>query len=263
MMLPWLRRARRSRPTTEIPRIIYSLWLQGIEQAPELVKLNFARWAEMNPGYQFKALDEADVDALLASDPAPIYPATPQALSDVVRAKLLRHTGGVWVDATVFPTRPLDHWLPQITAQSGFFAFERPGPDRPLSSWFIAASADNMMVDRWAAEVEAYWRSPRSAWDGIIPENPVGSVTEWTDQFPYFWFHYLFQKLVDTDADFAAGWARCAKLSADEPHLMQARMGQQPLPEWGEVLEIADRAPMHKLNWRAEYPLETLRALPL
>ena len=37
--------------TAEFPKIIYILWLQGRENAPELVRINFERWAWLNSYY--------------------------------------------------------------------------------------------------------------------------------------------------------------------------------------------------------------------
>jgi hypothetical protein len=116
-----------------LPKNIYTLWLQGMESAPELIRLNFGRWARMNPCYQLEILDRKGVDDLLQDFPLGIDRLTPQALSDVVRARLLSTRGSIWVDASVMPTSPLDVWLPSLMTSSGFFAFEKPGPDRPPS----------------------------------------------------------------------------------------------------------------------------------
>jgi hypothetical protein len=53
--------------------------------------------------------------------------------------ELLRRHGGVWADATCYCLQPLAEWLPSKLAPAGFFAFDRPAPDRMLASWFLAA----------------------------------------------------------------------------------------------------------------------------
>lgn len=243
-----------------IPQIIYSLWLQGRDNAPSIVRLNLERWADLNQNYRIEILDRRAVETLLSGLPFDLDHFTPQALSDVVRAFLLMRTGGVWVDASVFPARPLDDWLPDVLTPSGFFAFERPGPDRPISSWFLAATAQNRMIRAWWNRIAAYWSVPRTLREGI-PEDPVSAVTSWRDGFPYFWFHYLFQSLLDQDAEFAASWANCIKMSAEPPHAMQARLGDSPQLGRFEIARLAELAPVHKLNWRASYPVEALAAV--
>lgn len=250
-------RATKSAP---LPRNIYTLWLQGIEAAPDLVRLNFDRWARMNPGYRLEILDRKGVGDLLQDFPLGVDRLTPQALSDVVRARLLSTRGGIWVDASVLPTSPLDDWLPSLITSSGFFAFEKPGPDRPLSTWFLAATTNNMMMSKWYRAVERFWSVERSPY-GAIPDNPAMAVETWPDRFPYFWFHYLFQALVDRDPEFAAAWAACRKRSADAPHALQAALAKGAGSNPGHAARLATSAPVHKLNWRASYPLELLATL--
>lgn len=243
----------------KVPRIIYSLWLQGMNNAPDLVKLNFARWAKLNPGYHLNILDQAAAEKFLADESINLARLTPQALSDVLRAKLLSTTGGIWVDASLFPTQPLDNWLRSKITTSGFFAFERPGPDRPVSSWFLAATKHNAMMQAWWNQVLAYWSTERVAMQ-TVPENPVEAV-EIPGQFPYFWFHYLFQLLLERDTGFANAWAACHKIQADAPHALQVHFANDGLPTHAEITQIIAGAPVHKLNWRANYPIEILSAL--
>jgi len=113
------------------------------------------------------------------------------------------------------------------------------------------------MMGAWWDEVLKYWSVRRVLSEGI-PDNPTEAVATWTDSYPYFWFHYLFQLLVDRNSDFARAWAACVKVSADGPHLMQGRIAQDPLIRLDELKAIATLAPVHKLNWRAAYPSEKL-----
>lgn len=243
-----------------VPRVIYTLWLQGFEAAPALVQLNMDRWAALNPGYRLQILDRNAVNELLPRFPFGIDRLTPQALSDVVRARLLSIHGGIWVDASVFPMLPLDEWLPSVMTSSGFFAFEKPGPDRPISSWFLASSENNPIPAKWWTEVNRYWEVERSPSDEI-PDHPVTAVEIWHDRYPYFWFHYLFQALLDRDPEFALAWAASTKVSADGPHALQIALAERPDLAFTDVTRIASEAPLHKLNWRAGYPLDSLALL--
>ena len=80
-----------------------------------------------------------------------------EALSDLVRLELLHRYGGVWGDATTVCAKPLDGWLNQY-ARHGFFAFDRPGPDRMISTWFLAAHKGSYIVERWRDAAARYWR---------------------------------------------------------------------------------------------------------
>lgn len=187
-----------------LPKRIWMLWLQGWEQAPEIVWACRRTWENNNPGWTVHALSGADL---------PHYPPLqtlgplltgkrlePEALSDVIRIALLERFGGVWIDSTVYCLRPLDAWLPQKLS-TGFFAFTKPVPERPPSSWFLAATLGHHIVREWYRRVLAYWQ--------------VRSY-----RHHYFWFHYLFLECCASDALFREIWSRTPQVlaDADGPH---------------------------------------------
>ena len=70
--------------------------------------MNFDRWARLNPSYRLKVLDRAAVKALLEGEDLPIGDQPAHVVADIARARLLLHDGGIWVDASLFPVKPLD-----------------------------------------------------------------------------------------------------------------------------------------------------------
>ena len=102
------------------PRIVWMLWLQGWDQAPDVARAALASWLGRNPGWRVHAIDRAALDQFLPiSVLAAIFgtPKEPEALSDQIRLELLARYGGVWVDATALCARPLDAWLPAAMPQ--------------------------------------------------------------------------------------------------------------------------------------------------
>ena len=82
-------------------------------------------WRRLNPGWNVQLLDETSATAL-----SPMYAALKTkgvsgvALwSDVLRLDLLARYGGVWADISTCPVHPLDNWLPNYVAPTGFFTF--------------------------------------------------------------------------------------------------------------------------------------------
>lgn len=157
-----------------------------------------------NPGWDFRCLD-ADTIARYVDLGAHVdlkkQTITAASLSDVLRLLLLNEYGGVWVDATTYCNVPLDDWLP-LAAHTGFFAFARPGEDRELASWFLAAQPGNPLLAKWAARALAYWRGRESARD-------------------YFWVHHQFGELCAIDRDAFRAWQNTPRISADGPHAIQ------------------------------------------
>ena len=89
-------------------------WAQGFAQAPPLVRACAASWVRLNrPRWDVRLLAVHNLSSY-GVDPTPAsgfaFPPrrTSSQLADVVRTELLRRYGGMWADATVFPTQPIE-----------------------------------------------------------------------------------------------------------------------------------------------------------
>jgi hypothetical protein len=232
-------------------------------------------------------LDRADLDADLASLPEPIRNLPIQGASNVLRTRYLARHGGVWTDATVLPIRPLDDWLPELMEPAGFFAFAKPGPARPMSSWFLASEAGAYIPRRLLSEIVAYWDRPRQRgtflpgsfrerlafrlrspgryeWcrrymdDHIWAVRPDGGRD--SGLFPYHWYHYLTGWLIESDEEFRQTWARMPCRAALAVHTVQRARTQDGLDEREfrqAVPHLLGSGPVQKLNWRMDWPPET------
>lgn len=185
-------------------KVIWTCWFQGQTNAPELARKCLLSWKDKNPGWDFRCLDARTAlryAPFLANFDLNSRTVTAASLSDILRISLLHEFGGVWADATVFCNRPIDDWLPPLFGE-GFFAFDRPTPDRMLSSWFLAAEPGCPAIAEWARAVYDYWSARETADD-------------------YFWFHRLFQGVCESNLRVARLWERVPKISADGPHHIQ------------------------------------------
>lgn len=182
------------------------LWLQGWDNAPPVVQGCVNSWRQHNPRWDIRLLTAADLPDLLYGDRGLLAvqgkTLPPEAFSNLVRLALLRRYGGVWADATTYCLVPLDTWVDKATAASGYFAFANPGPDRMLSSWFMATHRDQLLLAIWQHYCVAYWQ-------------------EHEERHTYFWFHgTLFAKAYAENRAFGEIWDRTVKISADGPHAM-------------------------------------------
>ena len=220
-------------------KTIYILWFQGFENAPELVKNCINSWKYYNSDWTIILLDNTTLSNYIKLNDyiADIYlkQINNTALSDIVRIILLKLYGGLWVDATTFCNKQLNDWLPKYINE-GFFAFDRPGPDRLLSSWFLYAEKDNYIIKTWYNKTLEYYK---------INNKP----------HTYFWFHYLFGDLYTSDNTFKKIWDTVPKLSA-------TGIGPQYLHQKGLFNNITNDikqdiddkiTPLYKLTYKCQF----------
>ena len=257
---------------------IYSLWLQGYNSAPDQVKICIERWVKLNPTYKFELLEWSDVEPFLVNLPININNITQQSLSDIIRIFLLQKSGGIWVDATVFPTKPLSEWIEQTVGKAEFFSYRRElqpkqPKDRPISAWFLYATETSVIIEKLWKETLHYWSTEHYPMTDHYKlkyyEDPIGflalSQEKPNQPYPYHWFQHIFAYLVKTDALFAKIWGSCPHKSIANPHQMQywvreELMNKNP-PQFlteERIKNIVENSEMQKLNWRIEFPIKTM-----
>ena len=230
-----------------VPKIIWLLWLQGWENAPEVVRACAASWVRLNPAWSVRFLTREHLPQLFPSSSPSArlleLDIPPEALSNVVRLELLARYGGVWADATTYCLMPLDEWLAPAVAE-GFFAFDRPGPDRMLASWFLAAPPGAPVIARWRSLAQAYW-------------------TDRTERHTYFWFHYLFADAYKTHPDVKRVWDAMPKHAAAGPLAFAPYQNKlfRPLTAGAQKFVATAASPMLKLTHRINSDANDIKAL--
>ena len=266
----------------KIPKRLFMYWHHGWNNSPDIVKRCAATWQRHNPAWDISLLDSTTIANKVKLPPAlkSINQPLP-ALSDIIRICLLKKYGGVWADATLWCVRPLDDWIESVCDRSGFFAYDKPGPDRPISSWFLAASRDCRIVDLWysavchlLAKTQAHTRfrwvfdNKEKNWlvnsisklcmDYILLRYQYGHLLITSSDDPeddnYFWFHYLFGKLLDQNSEFHQLWTSTPKISADGPHLLQRAGLLEPSTDRTDIIIKNKVTNVHKLTHRRAYP---------
>lgn len=256
--------------TASIERVVWFLWFQGLANAPYVVRRCHESWIARNPTWRVVDLDESSLRGLASVDyrSGNLAGLSANHRADLLRLDLLTHHGGVWADASCFCMQPLDDWLPP-NMESGFFAFNRPGPDRLVSSWFLAAELPNLLVNRLFDRMAAYWSGTafprdkrqvtRKVLTRLLQHSPrtrawwfSSPVRDWMAVSPYYAFHYGFEKLVREDRECAEIWRRTPKISADRPQrLYRVGLLSPGTPELRS--EIDRRAiPVYKTTWKLQ-----------
>ncbi len=257
-----------------LPKVIWTYWEQGRQNAPPVVQRCFESWEYWNPGWTLHVLDRrslnryTDLEQRIDLSREDI---TIQKRSNLIRVSLLRTHGGVWADATVMCSQPLETWLAEYTS-TGFFAFRNPGRDRLWSSWFIVAEPGNSLM----AALEAAFVDLFASTNYTLQNTGLGDVFKRVLKpfltrnvpcsrilvsrrvrnllrvYPYFQFHYCFNTIVLKGGDPSRIWDKGKPFPAQPPHTLQL-LGQQPGGE-AEACKfiLSQRSPVHKLNWKLD-----------
>ena len=159
-------------PAHAEPRRVFTLWLQGTEQAPPLIKACIDS-IRRNCGAELVVLDGKTVfdwidlpDHIVRKWKEGKIKAA--HFSDICRVELLYRHGGVWMDATDYLDAPLPEWL----WEQDFFVYRAGNTLRGfyggIQNCFIRAERGSYLLKAWRESVLAYWEREDSAVDYFV-----------------------------------------------------------------------------------------------
>lgn len=97
--------------TQELP-IIWVCWLQGLENAPKLIKSTINSILANSSGYQVRLIDLNNLNNYLSLPPLIANKCKQggviQHFTDIIRFGLIAKYGGIWMDANILVTNPID-----------------------------------------------------------------------------------------------------------------------------------------------------------
>ena len=192
---------------TDIPKIIWIYWQQGWDNATDISKLCLESWIYNNKLWKVIPLSKDNINLYLDIDQITdnFYEKKPLSCTvDIININLLNKYGGIWVDATVFCYKPLDSWLPNYT-KNGLFMHKRLKQNMLIDTWFIAASSNNYVIERWCDLFTKYWLGRKE------PDN-------------YFDFYHIFKKLYNVDENVKNIFDDIPTIDAIKPHIIQSYM---------------------------------------
>lgn len=205
---------------------IFSIWFQGEENAPDLVK---ACWASVRANCPQK-LVVLDADNIFEWIELPEYVVSkwregllrPAHFADICRLALLERYGGLWLDATDYVPAPLPAWL----WEEDFFLYMSGENIRGWYSYvqncFIRAGKGNPLVSAWLKLILEYWHRE---------DRPVD----------YFVHQLLLKKLVENNEAAAREFAGMPKIVQDPTHRIWFTHGNDDYDEisWKEMTSSA------------------------
>lgn len=187
-------------------RIIWSFWRGPMDA---ITRRCVESWARHARGWTVRVLDERSLGRYRIRRPAAFAALTPAQQSDVVRLSLLSRYGGLWMDASVLLSAPLD-WLPALDGDAyfGFALYPNyveswllycPRPGNPHIGRWLAAL--NELIDTRPRQRHPAYRAAAACLPHIVP----GALREARE---YFLVYLAYHHCVETEAAFRAEFAR-------------------------------------------------------
>lgn len=215
---------------------IFIYWDSKFINAPFIVKKCLLSWKKKNPTWKIIELNNENLHRYIniENEIPNIRKKKIQKChyADIIRVFLLQKHGGCWCDATTFCNQSLDEWLYKYIS-SGFFAFDKPGPDRLLSNWFLYSEPNTYIINHWKKEIVNYWKN----------NNKIDH---------YYRHHYIFGDLYVSDDNFKSKWNQTPKISADGPHIFHKEDFSKPLSKKIKMHVDSIKSPMYKLSYKSQ-----------
>lgn len=188
--------------------------------------------------------------------------------SDLFKLKFLIKYGGVWVDATSYPLIPLDDWLLN-KMQARYFFFYKPGRDRLISTWFMAAEKNNTTFIKFYQALLDYWTQNTfrnigkpwlsyMKWIYKITNRNVATTKLWFSFFytkvlrvtPYLITHYMFYNMISQNKELNNIFHKMPKFDSKNVHKLKKEDFNQTLCYNIKIIIDHKEVPVLKLNWR-------------
>lgn len=216
------------------PERAFTIWLQGEENAPELVKSCF-RSMRRHLQQEVIVLDEKTLfkwislpDFIINKWKAGKIPNA--HFCDLCRIELLFRHGGLWFDATDYVTAP----VPQFIMEEDFFVFmsgkKIRGSYSFIQNCFIRARKGNPLLSIWQGANFAYWKDEDS-------------------KINYFVHHLLLRLSIDVNETAAASFAHMPRVDQDPTHALWGEHCCDPYDE-AEYRRLTEGSFFQKTNYK-------------
>lgn len=217
----------------EPTRIIWVCWLQGMENAPEIVQKCIDSVRRNMPKYEVRVLTAENLFEYVTL-PEHIVRKYKKGIitfthfSDILRTALLIQHGGIWLDATVLLTDE----LPELMTEASLFFLQKSKLQfipHAGSSWMLVAQKGNAVLSRVLELLSAYWGR----------ENKLRD---------YYLFHLFFYLVLVCNEDGKKALHAIPYVPNVDAHTLQYTLFEDYDERvWKQTIS---RSPIHKLTWK-------------
>ncbi len=212
-------------------KVIWTCWLQGIENAPKLVQKCVSSMRQHSNGYEVIVIDNRNVsnyvqlpDFIRDKYAKGIIPHA--HYSDIIRLFLLQKYGGVWIDSTTLLTGT----LPSYITEADLFVFR----DYKIGQVFIynpflASHPNHSIINSLLNLLLEYWKK----------ENKLVS---------YSIFHLFFTMAVESSEENRILWEQVPFSYGSQMFYLQPQLGK---PYSEKAYQLATQlSSIHKLTYK-------------
>lgn len=167
---------------SESNKTVWICWLQGIENAPTVVKTCYESICKHLDGWNIVVITSENISQYTEL-PSYIMEKWEKGIisnthfSDLLRLELLTRHGGLWVDSTVLCTGE----IPKYITESELFLFQclKPGLDGQcisVSSWLIYSKTNNIILLATKELLLNYWKNKNNLIDYFLVHHFISIV---------------------------------------------------------------------------------------
>ena len=214
-------------------KVIWTIWLQGMENAPNIVQICYKSMQKYLKEYQIIVITDENYKEYVSFPDFIIDKYNCGLISkvhfaDLIRIELMAVHGGTWLDGTVFCSHtPSEKFF--LESDLFFFQNLKPGLDGhalSISSWFITASTNQPIIMLTRALLHNYWKTHNNAVD-------------------YFILHYFIQLSIEA---YPEEWKKVVPFSNSTPHILLLRLFEEYDSNVWQAIE--HQTPFHKLSYK-------------
>lgn len=169
-----------SKPDNEKNKLIWMVWLQNINNAPEIVKTCIKSVKNQMKDFTIKILDEKTIFDYISLPEIVIEKWKDGKIenahfSDIVRFSLLSKYGGLWLDCTVFLTERLPSSI--FNVPLFYYSYENDS-SMSFGAWFIWSYKSNPIINETLKLLLEYWTNYDFATDYFVTSLLFRIVSE-------------------------------------------------------------------------------------
>lgn len=214
---------------------VWICWFQGIDSAPEIVKICYHSLKENLPKKKIILITSENMEEYVQFPEFILQKwkngqITHTHMTDLLRLELLIKYGGMWVDATVYCSQKEDK-IPEYYFNSDLFFYQclKPGRDGHctyMSSWLISAKSNNKILMATRFLCYEYWKKSNIMLDYFLLHDFMSIVLD-----------YYFEQ-----------WKQVIPVDNATPHMLLLRLFDRYDDDiWRAIQE---QTPFHKLTYK-------------